>query len=103
KSCRGFSNCVTASIKPSGAKGPDAMTNALRRINLPGLAVMVLCAGLWELYCRTFGSGFDSIASTAATVVAIKNLLLQGPLPEQLWHTMSVAIMGWILASVLGF
>jgi ABC-type nitrate/sulfonate/bicarbonate transport system permease component len=79
------------------------MNKALQHINLPGLAVMALCAGLWELYFRTFGSGFDSIASTEATVLAMKDLLLQGPLPEQLRHTTAVAILGWIFASVLGF
>jgi sulfonate transport system permease protein len=79
------------------------MYKALQRLNLPGLAVMALCAGLWELYCRTLGAHFGSIASTYATVLAAKDLLLQGPLPEQLWHTASVAILGWIIASALGF
>ena len=79
------------------------MNKAIRGINLPGLAVMALCAGLWELYCRTFGSGFDSIASTYVTVLAIKDLVLHGPLPAQLAHTASVALVGWVIASGFGF
>jgi ABC-type nitrate/sulfonate/bicarbonate transport system permease component len=79
------------------------MNKAIQRLNLPGLAVVALCAGLWELYCRTLGARFGSIASTTATVLAVRDLLLNGPLAEQLWHTASVAILGWIAASVLGF
>ncbi|HUC50049.1 MAG TPA: ABC transporter permease [Xanthobacteraceae bacterium] len=79
------------------------MSKALQRLNLPGLAVMALCAGLWELYCRTLGAHFGSIASTSATVVALRDLLFDGPLAEQLWHTASVATVGWIIASALGF
>jgi sulfonate transport system permease protein len=79
------------------------MNKAMQRLNLPGLAVVALCAGLWELYCRTLGARFGSIASTYETILAAKDLLLQGPLPEQLWHTASVAILGWIIASALGF
>jgi ABC-type nitrate/sulfonate/bicarbonate transport system permease component len=79
------------------------MNKALQRLNLPGLAVMALCAGLWELYCLTLGARFGSIASTTATIAAVRDLLLNGPLAEQLWHTASVAILGWIIASALGF
>ncbi|HEX3506137.1 MAG TPA: ABC transporter permease subunit [Xanthobacteraceae bacterium] len=79
------------------------MNKAMQRVNLPGLAVIAICAGLWELYCRTLGSGFDSIASTYATILAVKDLLLQGPLLEQLLHTTSVAIWAWLIASALGF
>jgi sulfonate transport system permease protein len=79
------------------------MYGVLKRVNLPGLAVIALCAALWELYCRTIGSGFDSIASTYATVIAVKDMLLHGRLLEQLAHTTSVALMGWVVASVLGF
>jgi ABC-type nitrate/sulfonate/bicarbonate transport system permease component len=77
--------------------------NKSMRINWPGLAVMALCAALWELYCRTLGSGFGSIASTGAIVLAVKDMLLQGPLLGELWHTTSVALIGWVLASLLGF
>jgi NitT/TauT family transport system permease protein len=79
------------------------MRKIFRGINLSGLAVMALCAVLWELYCRTFGSGFDSIASTYVTVLAIKDLALHGPLLAQLTHTASVALVGWVIASALGF
>jgi sulfonate transport system permease protein len=79
------------------------MHKAMQRLNLPGFAVMAACAGLWELYCHTLGAHFGSIASSYATVLAAKDLLLQGPLPEQLWHTASVAVVGWIIASALGF
>ena len=81
----------------------DAINKALQRLDLPGLAVMALCAGLWELYCRTLGASFGGVTSALATVVAAKDLLIDGPLAEQLWHTASVTILGWIIASALGF
>jgi ABC-type nitrate/sulfonate/bicarbonate transport system permease component len=75
----------------------------LSRINLPGLAVAAACIAVWELYSRTLGSHFDSIASSTAIFAAIEELLLGGPLLGQLWHTLSVALAGWMMASALGF
>jgi len=76
---------------------------ALRRINFAGLGVIALCVALWEAYARTIGARFETIASTSQIFDALKELLLQGPLPGQLVHTISVALIGWIIASVLGF
>jgi sulfonate transport system permease protein len=78
-------------------------TALLARINIPGLAVIALCIAAWEIYTRTLGSHFDSIASSTAIFAAIKELLLGGPLLGQLRHTMSVALVGWVIASALGF
>jgi NitT/TauT family transport system permease protein len=73
------------------------------RVNLPGLAVIVACIALWQLYTSTIGARFDSIASSSAIFGAIKDVLLDGSLLEQLWHTTSIALAGWIMASALGF
>src|SRR5690348_10090705 len=72
-------------------------------VNGPGFAVIAACIGLWELYARTLGSQFDSIAPSSATLIAIKDLLFDGPLLAQAWHTTSIALAGWIMASALGF
>jgi sulfonate transport system permease protein len=73
------------------------------RINLPGFAVICLAIAVWEIYCRTIGSHFESIAPSSAIFRAILDLLLHGPLLGQLAHTVSVALLGWIIASGLGF
>ena len=75
----------------------------LGRINGPGLAVIAAAIGLWEIYTRTAGSHFDSLASSTAIFAAIKALFLDGPLAGQLGHTASVAFVGWVIASALGF
>ena len=38
----------------------------LSRVNLPGLAVIVIAIALWQLYASTVGARFDSIASSTA-------------------------------------
>lgn len=75
----------------------------LYRANWPGLAVIVICIVLWELYSRTLGSHFESIASAAQTFQALKALLFEGPLLAQLLHTLTVSMIGWLVASALGF
>jgi NitT/TauT family transport system permease protein len=75
----------------------------LRRVNLPGIAVICLLIVVWQIYSRTLGAHFDSIASSSQILVAIKNLALGGPLAQQLAHTTSVALIGWAIASALGF
>lgn len=79
------------------------VADLFNRVNLPGLALIAFGVALWEAYSRTLGSHFDTIASSFATFIAIKNLLLNGPLLGQLAHTASVALLGWIIASTLGF
>src|SRR5438105_3867581 len=79
------------------------MRRALDRINAPGLAVIAAAIVLWQLYTRTACAHFDSLASITAIFAAIKALFLDGPLAEQLWHTASVALVGWVIASALGF
>ena len=70
---------------------------------MPGLAVIVLCVALWEVYSRTLGSRFETIASTSQIFDAFKVLLFDGPLLPQLIHTVTVSMIGWVVASALGF
>ena len=73
------------------------------RVNWPGLAVIAAGIALWELYSRTLGAHFDSIASATQTFQALKWLLFEGPLLAQLLHTLIVSLIGWLVASTLGF
>ena len=72
-------------------------------VNLPGLGVVLLLIVLWQIYTRTLGAHFNSIASSSQILVAITNLAISGPLGQQLAHTTSVALIGWVIASTLGF
>ena len=73
------------------------------KVNLPGLAVIVACIAVWELYSRTVGAHFTSIASASQTFLALKGLLTDGPLLTQFQHTLIVSLIGWVVASTLGF
>ena len=75
---------------------------SLGRENMPGVAVLALCVALWEIYSRTLGSQFDTIASVSQIFNAMKDLAVNGPLLSQLTHTVSVALIGWLMATVLG-
>src|SRR5262249_15737669 len=76
---------------------------SLGRVNMPGVAVLALCVALWEIYSRTLGSQFDTIASVSQILSAMRDLAVNGPLLSQLAHTVSVALIGWVMASVMGF
>lgn len=67
-----------------------------------GLLGIVAFIVLWELYCRTLGRSFDTIASTTEIVGALRDLLIDGPLLEQLAHTIRVTLLGWIMAAGIG-
>lgn len=73
------------------------------RMNLPGIAVIIFLIMLWQVYTRTLGAHFDSIASSSQILVAIEKLAIRGPLGSQLAHTVSVALIGWMIASTIGF
>jgi ABC-type nitrate/sulfonate/bicarbonate transport system permease component len=72
-------------------------------INWSGLAFILVCIALWELYARTLGARFESIASASQTLQALLILWTEGKLAEQLLHTLGVSLIGWVVASVLGF
>jgi len=71
-------------------------------INWLGLALVVGCVTLWEIASRTLGSEFTTLASLSETVSALIQLAVTGPLLEQLFHTLNVALSGWIIACVIG-
>lgn len=85
-----------------GRSTTQAGPTALSRLNLPGLATIVALVALWELYSRTLGARYGTISSVANIAKAFNHLLFEGPLLEQLIHTLSVSVIGWIIASLLG-
>jgi sulfonate transport system permease protein len=78
------------------------MKNLVSRLNIPGLAAVAICIAAWELYSRTLGARFETIASVTQIVSAFSTLLFEGALPEQLLHTLFVSIVGWVTASIIG-
>ena len=90
--------------RPRAARdGESWIGTTLRSVNIPGLGVIALLIVLWEVYSRTIGAKFDTIASTSQIFHATKSLLFEGPLVAQFIHTVSVALIGWVIASTVGF
>lgn len=83
-------------------RNPAGPGKLLNRSNLPGIVVLALFIVLWQIYSRTLGAHFDSIASSTQILAAVRNLAASGPLFAQLAHTTSIALTGWVLASFLG-
>jgi NitT/TauT family transport system permease protein len=79
-----------------------ATANTDSRFNWAGLAVLVLLVALWELYSRTLGARYGTIASAFETSQALGRLFFGGPLLAQSIHTLSISIAGWVIASLLG-
>lgn len=85
-----------------GRAAPQISADTASRFNLPGLVTIVVLVALWELYSRTLGAKYGTISSVFEIAGAFNKLLFEGPLLIQLIHTLSVSILGWIIASVLG-
>jgi ABC-type nitrate/sulfonate/bicarbonate transport system permease component len=87
---------------PTNQTAPRNGSGFLSRVNLPGLATVVVLLALWELYARTLGAKYGTISTLGQIANAFNTLLFEGPLLEQLGHTVAVSIVGWIVASLLG-
>lgn len=75
----------------------------LTYVNWLGIAGICLLVLLWQIYTDTLGAHFNSLASSSRIAVAIGKLAVNGPLRGQLLHTASIALIGWVVASALGF
>jgi len=71
-------------------------------VNIQGITFIVAIAVVWEILADTVFSGFDSIASTTETLAGLGDLITQGELLSQIGHTLSVTVIGWILAGLIG-
>lgn len=80
---------------------PSAAT-ALRRINVLGMATMVLLLGLWEVLVRSGLLDFQNLPAPSAVAARGKDLVASGELIEHLLHTVRVTLLGWLLACGLG-
>ena len=78
------------------------MNRMVQRINLPGLAFMASLVVLWEIFTRTVGARLDTLPSVSKIFVALVQLGRDGALLSQLTHTLTVAVIGWLIACAIG-
>ncbi|HZO37242.1 MAG TPA: ABC transporter permease [Solirubrobacteraceae bacterium] len=73
-----------------------------RRINLPGIAVVVILIALWQLVVDTKVIDFNYVSPPSQIADRIVDLARDGELSDNLWHTVSVALQAWVIAVGLG-
>lgn len=79
-----------------------SVTSVLRRVNVLGLATMLVLLGAWELLIRTGLLDYQNLPAPSAVAARAQQLLASGDLMTNLLHTLRVTLLGWVLASAIG-
>ncbi len=77
-------------------------TNLLRPINALGLLTLAVLAGLWEGLIRLGVLEYQFLPAPSAIAQDGSELLWSGQLGPNLLHTLTVTLLGWVAASVIG-
>ncbi len=73
------------------------------RLNPLGVSVLLLAAGLWELMVRAQIADVQFLPPPSQIAQAAHGALLDGELVGRVGHTVGVTLLGWGIASLLGF
>lgn len=73
-----------------------------KRVNIAGVMVLVVCAGLWELVVRTGLVSFSYIPPPSKVVVGLWAITRSGTLFTNAGHTLASALIGWVVAAAVG-
>lgn len=74
----------------------------LRRVNLPGLLTVAVLAAGWEVAVGARMVQYQYLPAPTAILASGYDLLASGTLVGHLLHTVTVTLVGWAAASVLG-
>ncbi len=72
------------------------------RVNLEGLATLTLFLLLWEAAIRTGLLTFEYIPPPSRVVTGLREITVSGELLTNVLHTVSVAVLGWGAAAIVG-
>jgi sulfonate transport system permease protein len=76
---------------------------ALRqRVNLPGLATILLCLLLWELLVRQGALSYAYLPAPSSILAGFGELVSSGTVAPDLVHTLVAVVLGWTIASTIG-
>ncbi len=73
-----------------------------RRVNLEGAALLLLLLVLWQVAKASDLLTSQFLPSPTQIVSATGNLINAGTLAGDLWHTLYVTLVGWLIAGALG-
>lgn len=75
---------------------------SLRRINVPGLATVVLLLVLWESLVAAEVVEYEYLPPPTDIAAGAQRLLSSGELLDNLFHTLTVTLLGWLSAAAVG-
>jgi NitT/TauT family transport system permease protein len=78
------------------------MRNASRRVNLPGIAVVIGAILLWEFLLRSDILTLTYLPPPSEVVVAMRDLAASGELQDNVAHTLGITLVATALALVIG-
>jgi ABC-type nitrate/sulfonate/bicarbonate transport system permease component len=79
-----------------------SLGGVVRRINLPGLAFLVVLGGLWELLIDEKAVTYKFLPSPSAIARSADRLARSGDLGKNVGHTLVVTLIGWLIAGAIG-
>lgn len=97
-----MANLRRAQDSKSGVPAAPQRRRRWHAINFEGLGFIVFLAVLWQILHYTIFASIDNIASTTETLSSVVSLAIAGPLLPQIWHTLSITLIGWAAAVLAG-
>ncbi len=83
--------------------GPDDGPGRLDRLNPLGLSVLLGVAVLWEVLVRASIAELQFLPAPSEIVVAGRGAVADDQLVGRVLHTVGVTVLGWVVASLIGF
>lgn len=99
---------ATPSTMPSAGPAPSAgrarrgARAALARVNGPGVATALGLAAVWEAAVRTGLADYQYLPAPTGILASFGPLVASGELLANLSHTLTVTLLGWVAAAVIG-
>lgn len=73
-----------------------------KRVNIPGLLTIALCAVLWEALVRFGAVHYSYLPAPSTIFIGIAELISSGQFWADTAHTLQAVIMGWMIAGIVG-
>ncbi|MEW6153662.1 MAG: ABC transporter permease [Actinomycetota bacterium] len=71
-------------------------------VNLLGLVTLAALMGVWEVVVRTAAADFEFLPAPSGVAGAFASLVSSGDLFAPVAHTLRSALVGWVIAGVIG-
>lgn len=84
------------------ARSPQRKKRWIAKINWTGIGTLVLLLALWELSHRLGAIQFDFIPAPSGIIASAAELFEEGAIQAAIVHTAGVALVGWLMACIIG-